>query len=144
MLSLNLDPKKYHVLQVGLFHKNKNQKFTFDLAKEFDDRVEFHFIGNHCYMNECGIDVNQTNCRIWGERSDVESFMSCMDLFVMPSFEELNPIALKEALSWRMPCFINPLITLESKYRDNPLVHFINEVCIIDFINTEIENRNID
>ena len=106
--SLGLDPEKYHVLQVGLFHNNKNQKFTFDLAKKFiHEPVEFHFVGNTCFINNCGIDKEQKNCKVWGERDDVDSFMSCMDLFVMPSKNELNPISIKEALSWSMPCFVS-------------------------------------
>lgn len=124
--SLDLDPSYVHVLQVGLFNKNKNQKFTFDLAKKFlNKKIQFHFIGNHCFIDECEIDKNQINCKIWGERSDVDVFMSCMDVFIMPSLEELNPIALKEALSWNMHCFISELSTIKDKYIDNKNVTFI-------------------
>ena len=133
LLSLDLDPSYIHVLQVGLFNKNKNQKFTFDLAKDFlDKKIQFHFIGNHCFIDECEIDKNQKNCKIWGERSDVDKFMSCMDLFILPSLAELNPVALKEALSWSMPCFINRLKTFGSF--NNNLINYIQDVDINNYL----------
>jgi autotransporter strand-loop-strand O-heptosyltransferase len=132
---LGLDPSYYHVLQVGLFHKNKNQKFTFDVAKNFlDDKILFHFVGNMCYIDECDIDRNQKNCMIWGERDDVQKFMSCMDLFVMPSLQELNPISIKEALSWNMKCFISDLDVYRDKYKDNNNISFIKEHNLLQYI----------
>jgi len=139
LLSLDLDPSYIHVLQVGLFNKNKNQKFTFDLAKDFlDKKIQFHFIGNHCFIDECEIDKNQKNCKIWGERSDVDKFMSCMDLFILPSLAELNPVALKEALSWNMPCFVNRLKTFGSF--NNNLINYIQDVDINNYL-IEIINK---
>ena len=50
LTKLGLDPNKFHVLNVGLFHENKNQKYIYDLAAEVLDReVEFHFLGNECF-----------------------------------------------------------------------------------------------
>lgn len=139
--SLNLDPNKLHVLQVGLFSINKNQKFTFDLAKKFIGQpVEFHFIGNTCYIDECNINKNQSNCKIWGERNDVDVFLSCMDLFVMPSLEELNPISIKEALSWGLPCFISNIETLYKKYVNNSLIHFIENDNLLRYIESQYKN----
>lgn len=136
---LNLDPDYFHVLQVGLFTKNKNQKFTFDLAKKFlDKKILFHFIGNHCFIDGCEIDKEQKNCIIWGERSDVDMFMSCMDLFVMPSFEELNPIALKEAISWNMDCFIYELPTIKNQYIDNKNIFFIKDNALESYLSSKL------
>jgi hypothetical protein len=140
LLSLGLDPNILHVLQVGLFCKNKNQKFTFDVAKKMIDLpIQFHFVGNECYLEECGIDKNQLNCKIWGERKDVDVFLSCMDIFVMPSIEELNPISIKEALSWNMPCFISKIETLYNKYKNNNLVNFIEEDNFEKFLKQQSE-----
>jgi autotransporter strand-loop-strand O-heptosyltransferase len=141
--SLGLDPNRMHVLQVGLFCKNKNQKFTFDVASQFlDSNVQFHFVGNECFINDCNLDRNLKNCRIWGERSDVDLFMSCMDLFVMPSFEELNPIALKEALSWEMKCFTNELFTIKDQYKNNNNVVFIKNDNFFNYIKTNLYKYN--
>jgi autotransporter strand-loop-strand O-heptosyltransferase len=133
--SLGLDPDKMHVLQVGLFSINKNQKFTFEVANQFlNSNVQFHFVGNECYIDECGLDKNLNNCRIWGERSDVDLFMSCMDLFVMPSHEELNPIALKEAVSWNMKCFVSNLFTINNQYKNSKDVVFIENNNFLQYI----------
>ena len=87
LLSLGLDPDKTHVLNVGLFHENKNQKFIYDIAQQItDENVQFHFIGNDCYLCNCGIEnTDLPNCKVWGERDDVETFYSCMDIFFFPS-----------------------------------------------------------
>lgn len=138
---LSLDPYKLHVLQVGLFCNNKNQKFTFDLAKNLlQENVQFHFIGNKCYIDECNLDQSLENCKIWDERSDVDLFMSCMDVFVLPSLEELNPIALKEALSWDMKCFISKIKTLEDQYKNNNKITFLDEKNLHDYIKDNCKN----
>ena len=135
LISLGLDPNKYHVLQVGLFHENKNQKFTFDLAKQFINApIQFHFVGNICFVDDCGIDKEQQNCKIWGEKDNVDIFMSCMDLFVMPSIKELNPISIKEALSWGMPCFVSKIETLQSQYEHTENVKFIEGDNLFNYI----------
>ena len=133
--SLGLDPDKMHVLQVGLFSVNKNQKFTFEVASKFiNSNVQFHFVGNECYIDECGLDKNLNNCTVWGERYDVDLFMSCMDLFVMPSHEELNPIALKEAISWGMKCFVSNLFTINNQYKNSEDVVFIENDNFLQYI----------
>jgi hypothetical protein len=145
--SLGLDPNKMHVLQVGLFSANKNQKFTFEVASKFiNSNVQFHFVGNECYIDECGLDKNLNNCTVWGERSDVDLFMSCMDLFVMPSHEELNPIALKEAISWRMKCFVSNLFTINNQYKNSENVVFIENDNFLQYIKdnlNEFDNNTV-
>jgi len=130
LLSLGLNPEKYHVVQVGLFHENKNQKLTYEIAErifnEFGHKVEFHFLGNECYLENCGIkNIDLTNCNRWGETDEIQKILSCMDLFVMPSLQELNPISIKEALSWGLHCYVSDIKTLRSLYKDDPLVTFI-------------------
>ena len=145
--SLGLDPDKMHVLQVGLFSVNKNQKFTFEVASKFiNSNVQFHFVGNECYIDECGLDKNLNNCRVWGERPDVDLFMSCMDLFVMPSHEELNPIALKEAISWGMKCFVSNLFTINNQYKNSEDVIFIENNNFLQYIkdnSNEFNNNTV-
>lgn len=143
--NLNLDPNKIHVLQVGLFSINKNQKSIFDLAIKFlGKNIQFHFVGNSCYIDECNLNKDLENCKIWGERNDVDVFMSCMDVFVLPSFEELNPISLKEALSWNMMCFISDINTLRSIYSENDNLKFIknNNLERYLFEKLPINNKN--
>lgn len=136
---LNLSENYFHVLNVGLFTKDKNQKYLFDLAEKLQHKkVIFHFVGNTCYYDDCGITEKQkqlSNCVLWGERNDVDTFMSCMDLFAFPSLKELNPISIKEALSWSMPCYINYLETYGEKYHNNPLINYIQNDNLFDLLN---------
>ena len=51
------------------------------------------------------------NCVVWGERSDVDKFYSCMDLFLFTSRgtktdKETNPLVLKEAIGWGIPVML--------------------------------------
>jgi autotransporter strand-loop-strand O-heptosyltransferase len=139
--SLGLDPNTVHILNVGLFHENKNQKYIFELAKKLQNKnIEFHFIGNTCFLNDCGIgeDLNLPNCNIWGERDDVDKFMSCMDIYLFPSKKELNPLTVKEALSWGMDVIVNRDENYTHQYEN------INNFYILDEINIEdvIEKHN--
>jgi FkbM family methyltransferase len=136
---LNLSENYFHVLNVGLFTKDKNQKYLFNLAERLQDKkVVFHFVGNTCYYDDCEITEKQkvlSNCVLWGERNDVDIFMSCMDLFAFPSLKELNPISIKEALSWSMPCYINYLETYGEKYDNNPLINYIQNDNLFKLLN---------
>jgi len=136
---LGLSENYFHVLNVGLFTKDKNQKYLFELAERLQDKkIMFHFVGNTCYYNDCGITDAQKHLKnniLWEERDDVDSFMSCMDLFAFPSLKELNPISIKEALSWNMPCYINRLETYGAKYDNHPLINYIENDNLFNLLN---------
>ena len=140
---MGLDPNKFHVLNVGLFHENKNQKYIYDLAAEMlDKEVEFHFLGNECFKVKCGIEnLDSPNCRAWGERNDVDNFYSSMDLFLFPSKRELNPLCVKEALSWDIPIFMNKIesCNLYKRYENNPGVAFIDDIDVKDYIESKLK-----
>ena len=145
--ALGLDPNKKHILNIGLFHANKNQKYIYDMASKLIDLVglsiEFHFVGNECFKDSCGIsNLDLPNCRIWGERNDVEAFYSCMDLFLFPSIRELNPLSVKEALSWGMPVIMNKIeaCDLYKKYENNPSVKFIQDIDVEREITSLVES----
>jgi len=144
LMSLGLDPTKTHILNVGLFHENKNQKFIYKIAEEMlDENIQFHFIGNSCYLCNCGIEnTDLLNCKVWGERKDVDRFYSCMDLFFFPSIRELNPLSVKEALSWGMPVLMNRIKScdLYKKYENNDNVIFIDDVNTKEYIEKTIKN----
>ena len=136
--SLGLDPSYLHVLNVGIINQNKNQKYIFELAEELKFyKVKFHFIGNTCFLNDCGIPVDhlkQDNCIMWGERSDVDVFMSCMDLFLFPSHKELNPLSVKEALSWNMDVVCKNCDNYTYKYLDKSNFHLLEDLNIKSYI----------
>jgi autotransporter strand-loop-strand O-heptosyltransferase len=135
LLELGLCPEKLHVLNVGLFNTNKNQKYIFEIAKKLPN-VEFHFVGNTCFLEECCIneDLNLDNCTIWGERNDVDKFMSCMDIFLFPSRKELNPISVKEALSWGMEVIANRDRNYTDQYLGLKNFILIDQIDVIKYI----------
>ena len=138
---LGIDPTKLHVLNVGLFNANKNQKYIYELASKFGDEVQFHFIGNDCFLDQCDIPENlleNNNCVIWGERGDVESFMSCMDIYLFPSKKELNPITVREALSNNMEVIVNRDEYVD-QYTHLPNFHIMDEINTQNFIKSRIK-----
>jgi autotransporter strand-loop-strand O-heptosyltransferase len=116
LTNLGLDPLDKHILNVGLFTPGKNQAEVFDLARRLPD-LKFHFVGN-CAPNfkdywEPLLKDKPANCILWGERADVDAFYSAMDLFLFTSKFELNPLVVKEALSWGMPVLMRALPTYD-------------------------------
>lgn len=144
--SLGLDPSYLHILNVAIFNQNKNQKYIFDLAEKLKFyKVKFHFIGNSCFLKECGISQDQlllNNCKVWGERSDVDLFMSCMDIFLFPSYKELNPLSVKEALSWNMDTICKKCTDYTNKYSEKSNFYLIEDINISDFILQKLKNLN--
>jgi FkbM family methyltransferase len=130
-----LDPEWKHVVIVGLFTERKNQGYVFEMAKQLkDEKILFHFIGNQAdnfkhywepLMNDC-----PDNCVVWGERSDVDTFLQASDLFLFPSRgdrfnKELNPIAIKEAIKYELPMMMFNLDVYCGKYNDDKKIRFM-------------------
>jgi hypothetical protein len=128
---LKLDPEYVHILNVGLFTSGKNQGEIFEIARKFlGEKIMFHFVGNQAGNFEHywkPIMKNKPeNCKIWGERKDVENFLSACDIFYFSSIFELNPLVVKEALSWKMPVLMYNLHTYLGTYSKEKNVHFLN------------------
>ena len=130
---LNLEKDYIHILNVGLFTPGKNQKEIIELARNFENKnIKFHFIGN-CAQNfeyywKPLIDNLPNNCIIWGERNDVDLFYQATDLFLFSSTYELNPIVIKEALSYNLPVITRKLNTYLNQYDDKNLKYFKNSI----------------
>jgi FkbM family methyltransferase len=113
---LDLDPNLVHVINIGLFTARKNQKELIDYARKLTNLpVQFHFIGsladNFKYYWEDAIKDLPPNCKIWGERSDVDNFYDAADFFFFASrgFEhdkETSPLVIKECIGWNLPIFL--------------------------------------
>ena len=135
LLKLGLDPNKKHVVQVGLFSKRKNQSETFQLARIMSD-VMFHFIGNQTdnysdYWKPL-LENKPDNCIVWGERSDADTFYSCMDAVIFPSRgnygdRETNPLVIRESIAWKIPLLVRDLPFYMGMYRETELVKFMSD-----------------
>lgn len=118
---LGFDSNFNHVLNVGLFTSGKNQGELIELARKLQDKpIKFHFVGNQAanfeeYWKPLMKDF-PSNCIWYGEREDVEKFYKASDVFYFTSNLELNPLVVKEALSYGLPTFIKKLHTYEDEY----------------------------
>jgi len=120
-----------HVLMVGLFTKGKNQAEIFKVARHLEKyKIKFHFVGNQA-QNFQGywmplMRTKPSNCIVWGERTDVDKFYKASDMFYFSSTLELNPLSVKEALSYKLPCIFRKLHTYLDTYDNMDLVTYIN------------------
>jgi autotransporter strand-loop-strand O-heptosyltransferase len=119
--ALNWNPEYFHVLNVGLFNRDKNQGYLLEMARKLKNyKIHFHFVGNQAenfadYWKPI-LNGKPDNCFIYGERHDAEIFYQASDLLVHPSILELNPLAIKEATSYELPVFLNNLKTYYNTY----------------------------
>ena len=114
MLGFEKDWK--HVLNVGLFAPGKNQAEIFEVAKLLEKyKIKFHFVGNQAgnfedYWKPL-MENKPSNCVVWGERNDADKFYAAADFFYFSTLWELNPLSIKEALSYKIPCIFRRLHT---------------------------------
>ena len=129
---LGFEPDWKHVLMVGLFTPGKNQGEIFEIAATLEKyKIKFHFVGNQApnfehYWAPIMKD-KPDNCVIWGERNDVDRFYKASDLFYFSSKLELNPLSIKEALSYKLPCIFRKLETYLDTYDNTELVTYIDD-----------------
>jgi len=129
---LGLDPSYKHVLNVGLFTSGKNQGEIFTIARQLEKyKIKFHFVGNQAGNFEDYwaplMKHKPDNCVIWGERNDVDTFYAASDMFYFSSKLELNPLSVKEALSYKLPSIFRKLHTYLDTYDNNSLITYIDD-----------------
>lgn len=123
---LGLEKDYIHIVNVGLFTQRKNQGYLFEIARKLQgQKFKFHFLGNQAgnfkdYWEPL-MQNKPDNCVVWGERHDVYNFLQAADLFFFASKgdrnnKELNPIAIKEALEYKMPMMMFNLDVYCGKY----------------------------
>jgi len=103
---LGFSMHKKNVINVGLWTTGKNQKEGIEIARKYPDMM-FHFIGNQAgnfedYWRPLMNNLPK-NVKVWGERSDVATFMQAADIFMFNSTFELNPLVLREAIGYGLP-----------------------------------------
>jgi len=126
---LNLDPNKKHIIHVGLFTPRKNQAEFFEYARSLPE-YEFHCIGNQAgnfkHYWEPLMKNKPDNLTWWGERNDVDNFYEVADLFLFTSKgnsrdKETMPLAIREALSWKLPILIYNLEVYQNYFNNYPV-----------------------
>jgi len=132
-LGLSLD--RTHIINVGLWTSGKNQAEGFEIARLLEKSqpgLQFHFIGNQApnfkeYW-EPVINNLPSNVKVWGERSDVTTFMKAADVFMFNSILECNPLVLREAASYGLKILARNLPQYVGMFDDliEPLVDDLN------------------
>lgn len=116
LLKLGLDPELKHVINVGLFTPRKNQAEAIQYARVLEQYpIQFHFVGNQAdnfrsYWEPL-LENLPKNVKIWGERSDVDDFYSCMDAMLFTSRgtgndKETSPLVIRESIGYNLPALI--------------------------------------
>jgi glycosyltransferase involved in cell wall biosynthesis len=147
---LAFDPEYKHVLHVGLFTDGKNQGDIFELARQCESKgykIQFHFVGNQAINFEFYwgplMKNKPNNCIVHYEKENVSDYYKAADAFYFPSKWELNPLSVKEALSYGLPTFLKKLHTYQDTYDgivtyidDNQSVNLSN---LLNILQPEIE-----
>jgi len=144
LIELGLDPSFKHIVNVGLFTSRKNQAEIVEYARKMGDyKIMFHFIGNQAdnfrsYWEPIMSNF-PSNCKWWGERTDVNKFYQSMDLFLFTSRgtehdKETNPLVIRESVSYQIPGLIYNLPVYLGMYDKYKTINYLSQ----DF------NNNID
>ena len=115
--TLGLSIDKIHILNVGLWTQGKNQAEGVNIARIVEashpGQFQFHFVGNQAenFENYWGPVMKNLpdNVTVWGERTDVNTFMSACDAFMFNSTWECSPLALREAIGHGLITFSRDL-----------------------------------
>ena len=104
----NLGPTEFVFGNVGRLHEQKGHKFLLQAIAKMTNRVRLVIIGDGRLLNEliALADRLEISNRVsfLGARADIHEFLSAIDVFIMPSLWEGQPIALLEALAIGKPC----------------------------------------
>lgn len=134
---LQLSNNKFHIINIGLFTRRKNQGELVELARRFsNESIQFHFIGNTApnfadYWEPILKNI-PSNCKIWGERHDINLFYEIADLFYFSSKgnsidKETNPLVIRECLSYNLPILLRNIDSYEGMFDNTNNVYFISE-----------------
>jgi len=109
----------FHIVNIGLWTKGKNQGEMIELARELP-LMNFHFVGNQAgnfeeYWGPLMEDLPY-NVYVWGEREDAQDFMKAADIIMFNSTWECNPLVLREAISIGKPIIARNLPQYEDMF----------------------------
>ena len=103
-----IDPTEFVFGNVGRLHEQKGHKFLLQAFARVTNRARLAIVGDGELRNELVILADKLKIRdrvsFLGARSDIHEFLTAIDVFVMPSLWEGQPIALLEALASGKPC----------------------------------------
>ena len=127
---LQLNGKKV-IGHVGRFDYQKNHPYLIDIFSKVyakDHSAELFLIGNGADMPKIQEQVKnlglEEHVHFLGNQSNVNEWLQCFDVFVMPSHYEGLGIVLIEAQAAGLPCFASDIIPSEASVSN--LIEFID------------------
>ena len=104
----DIAPTEFVFGNVGRLHEQKGHKYLLEAFAKVSDRARLLIIGDGDLREELVAlaEKLQISDRVLflGTRTDIAEFLSAIDVFVLPSLWEGQPIALLEALAIGKPC----------------------------------------
>ena len=106
-----VSPTNFIFGNVGRLHEQKGHKYLLQAFAKVADHARLMIVGDGELRDELMMlaDELQISDRITflGARSDIHEFLSAINVFIMPSLWEGQPIALLEALAMGKPCIVS-------------------------------------
>jgi glycosyltransferase involved in cell wall biosynthesis len=107
----DIAPTEFIFGNVGRLHEQKGHQYLLKAFAKVSDRARLLIIGDGDLKDELiklADDLKISDRIVFlGARSDVHEFLSAINVFIMPSLWEGQPIALLEALAIGKPCIVS-------------------------------------
>ncbi|MDD3212451.1 MAG: glycosyltransferase [Eubacteriales bacterium] len=111
---------------VGRCEEQKNQSFLITLMADLKDTLPnavLLLVGEGSLLDGMKAEAAEKGVQdriiFYGASSDVPSLLSAMDVFLLPSLFEGNPISSVEAQANGLPCYLSDTITPQAKLTDH-------------------------
>jgi glycosyltransferase involved in cell wall biosynthesis len=103
-----IDSSEFVFGNVGRLHEQKGHKFLLQAFAKVRNRAHLTIVGDGRLRDElmilaANLEISD-RVSFLGARADIHEFLSAIDVFIMPSLWEGQPIALLEALAIGKPC----------------------------------------
>ncbi len=118
--------EKYVIGTVGRFSQQKNPFFILNIIRDcikIEPKIVFLWIGSGEYIEQIKSKAKKmgiyNNIIFLGVCDQVEKYYSALDLFILPSLYEANPIVCLEAQTNGLKCIISNKITKSANINGN-------------------------
>lgn len=116
---------------VGRLTAVKNYPFLVELIEKLEPQYQLVIIGDGEEKEALQELINERKvydrCRLLGSKTNVADYLSAIDIFLLPSFNEGLPFSIIEAQSEGLPCIISDSLSREMGITDLAVFVSLNE-----------------
>jgi glycosyltransferase involved in cell wall biosynthesis len=125
-----LDPTEFVFGNVGRLHEQKGHKFLLQAFAIINNPAQLMIVGDGRLREElttlaAKLEISD-RVLFLGARDDIQEFLSAIDIFIMPSLWEGQPIALLEALAIGKPCIASAVDGIPEIIADGTNGYLVN------------------